>query len=153
MTNERWQRLSDVSIKVLRDAGWFPGRNVFSTLRLPPGFVLLEPARRVLEEFGGLSAGEWGPGLDCARMGIDIDPMLAVGEDDRFADYSARIGSPLYPLGEAGGGDCFLAIDDKGRVFLLMDDLILFEGETFEVALDQIFNGKKGKVVDEYGLW
>ncbi len=141
MTVERGQRFSEVSIKLLREAGWFPGRNVLKTIELSSRFPLLEPAIKVLEEFGHLKIGDWGPGIDTARMGVHIEPMLAAGEDDRFLDYARQIGSQLYTLGEAGGGHFFLAIDERGRVFLLMDDLF-FVDDSFDSALDHLLIGK-----------
>jgi hypothetical protein len=139
--------------EMLSEAGWFPGRDVFSQLRLPAGFTLFPAAQRVLQEFGMLRIGREGPGLTSARTPVVLDPMLCEGEDDRFSDYASLLHSCLYPLGEAYGGHLFVAIDDRGRVFLLMDAM-WFAGDTFDGALDSLLRGAgRAPEVDETGNW
>jgi hypothetical protein len=76
--------------------------------------------------------------------------MLCVGEDDRFGDYASLLHSCLYPLGETAGGHAFVASDDRGRVFLVMD-AIWFVGDTFDSALDSLLRGERRPEVDETG--
>jgi hypothetical protein len=136
--------------EMLSEAGWFPGRDVFSQLRLPAEFTLFPAAQRVLQEFGMLRIGRKGPGLTSARTPVVLDPMLCVGEDDRFSDCASLLHSCLYPLGETADGHAFVAIDDRGRVFLMMDT-IWFVGDTFDGALDSLLRGERRPEVDETG--
>lgn len=138
---------------MLSEAGWFPGRDVFSELRLPTGFSLFPAAQRVLQEFGMLRIGREGPGLMSARTPVVLDPMLCVGEDDRFSAYASLHHSCLYPLGEASGGHAFVAIDEQGRVFGLMDAM-WFVGDTFDDALDNLLRGaRRSPIIYETGNW
>jgi hypothetical protein len=67
MSEEHEQRWSAETDRVLRRAGWYPGRSVCTaewenTLREHGGFEMHEAARRFLAEFGGLESTERGPG-------------------------------------------------------------------------------------------
>jgi hypothetical protein len=138
---------------MLSEAGWFPGRDVFSQLRLPAGFTLFPAAQRVLQEFGMLRIGREGPGRMFARTPVVLDPMLCEGADDWFSDYAGLLQSCLYPLGETVSGGALVAIDDRGRVFLIFEG-ISFVGDTFEGALDNLLRGAwEAPEVDETGNW
>jgi hypothetical protein len=127
---------------MLLEAGWLPGRDVFNQLRLPAGFALFPAAQRVLQEFGMLGIGRPGPGLAFARTPVFLDPMLCQGEDDRFSDCARDLHSRLYPLGETLDGHGFIAINERGRVFWLMDAHWLI-ADTFDKALDNLLRGRR----------
>lgn len=78
-----------------------------------------EAAESFLREFGGLDVWLSGPGISCARASFELDPSLAQGEGDRFAEWSASIGRHLYPLGELDHGRFFLAIDEFREIYLV----------------------------------
>jgi hypothetical protein len=82
-----------------------------------------------------------GSGEECARESIELIPLLAVGEEDRFRAFATVLGTKLYPLGEAGNGHVFLAISEEGRVYALMDELWLV-GDTMEAALENLVRGR-----------
>jgi hypothetical protein len=143
-------------MRVLQDAGWRSGRCVSDLVRrwrdelsAGDGFVMTAAAERALEEFGGLTVNQDGPGKECARSSFEIDPMLAFGETDRFGALGAVAGDRLYPLGEAVGGHVFLAIGDSGRVYMV-DDEILLVGETVHDALEALVLGLKPQFI---GRW
>jgi hypothetical protein len=94
--------------------------------REPPGVVL-----DALSEFGGIRMGFEGPGLECARGSFEIDPSLAIGEEDRFALYSRQVGADVFPLGEVLEGNAFLGMDEKGRVFLVGDQIALLGNDIY----------------------
>lgn len=132
---------------VLTAAGWFPDRKVPDLLRqwegqltLSDGFELFPEAERALLEFGGLDVNQSGAGKTCSREPFSTDPLLAIYEGDRFREFSQYLDTRLYPLGEACGGLCFLAIDERGRVYFLMDDLQIV-GENIEEALNSLIVG------------
>jgi hypothetical protein len=161
------EQFSEYKDRVLRNAGWFPERHVLSTLKLPGGFDLPEPAKRVLDEFGGLSLNfvytlEYGENLSKRNQSASfaIDPFLCVEEFDKegIYEHSQYIGRPLYPLGlyydDWWDPDCSrILIDDLGRLFLLAISTDIFLGETFDIALDNLLAGKKGKSIDRNGHW
>jgi hypothetical protein len=157
------EHLSEYKNRILRKSGWFPERHVLSTLKLPEGFDLLEPARRVLDEFGGLSLNfvytlEYGKNLSKHNQSasIVIDPALCAEEIEKesISFHSQEIGYPLYPLGvyydeSYSAPDCStILIDDLGRLFLIAFWMDTFLGETFEIALDNLLTGEKGKSMD-----
>jgi hypothetical protein len=133
--------------RVLRAAGWSPGRQVPEeqvrewAQQLGDGFALSEPAATALREFGGLDVDQSGPGEAWARERFELDPALAVGEEDRFQLYTDEYGMALYPLGEAYGSYYFLAIDPAGRTYLVMDDIKLI-ADSFDEALESLVHGR-----------
>ncbi len=99
-----------------------------------------------LKHYGGIHVKQSGPGEEAARESFELNPLLAIGEEDRFAEHALRIGEPLYPLGEAGNGHVFLAIAADGRVFALMEDL-WFLGENMEAAIERLILGRLPLIV------
>ena len=140
---------SEETEQLLRKAGWHEGRDVGdhqllswnSKLAGPSGFEMFRQAEDILREFGGLSIDQPGPGQDFARTGFVLDPTLAEGERDRFSQFEAGIGSRLFPLGETADGHAFLATAEDGRVFLIMDDLIVV-GSSFDEAVGSLLEGR-----------
>lgn len=135
--------------RVLNAAGWTEQRNVAReidawSLKLSPGFRLFPAAEMTLRRYGGIHIKQAGPGEETARESFELNPLLAIGEEDRFDEYACRLGKPLYPLGEAGNGHVFLAIASDGRVFALMEDLWLL-GENMEAALETLILGRSPK--------
>jgi hypothetical protein len=143
----------------LRSAGWTPTRCEHAkvqrwraALEQPGGFVMSHAAARVLAEFGGLRAEARGPGIECARGSFDLNPLLAEGEEDRFAAFAAFVEGPMFPLGELDGGHAFLGIDTTGAVFLVEGWLARL-GDDIYAALDATLEGRKSIVVAERGNW
>lgn len=137
--------------RVLNAAGWTEQWNVEKETEawcreLSPCFRLFEAAEIALRRYGGLQVIQAGPREEAARESFELNPLLAIGEEDRFGDYSSRLGEPLYPLGEAGNGHVFLAIAADGRVFALMER-IWFLGESMEAALETLILGRLPKLV------
>src|SRR5919109_3720081 len=115
----------DFATKLLRTAGWFEGRDVAEKVvewraRLSlDGFEPFVAAERGLREFGGIRIEQRGPGINLARQSFEIDPLLGLGERDRFEYFEKILGVALYPFGECENGASFLAIASDGRVFAL----------------------------------
>ncbi len=110
---------------------------------LGPGFPLFPAARDALARYGGISVRQSGAGEECARETFELIPLLALGEEEFFREVGSRVGTRLYPLGEAGGGHLFLAISTEGRVFAFMDDDIWLLGESMEEGLEALVSGCK----------
>ncbi|MCX4546584.1 SUKH-3 domain-containing protein [Streptomyces sp. NBC_01565] len=63
-----------------------------------------------LREFGGLTVGSRGPGITRAREAFELDPLLALGEDDCFGEWGEEICRCLFPLCELDHGHAFLGV-------------------------------------------
>ena len=145
LTSPEWSAQTETELVA---AGWYRGRQDTARvaewrrkLDTPGGFRMSSAAEQALEEFGGLRVERQGPGIECARGGFDLNPELAVGEEDRFGEFRHQVESDLFPLGEAFNGHAFLAIDHAGRVYLLGDRIQLV-GTNIYSALDSILVGR-----------
>lgn len=152
MAPQKSQRFSEETLRLLQKAGWWPERSIGANLKLPNGFDIHPVALKVLEEFNHLQVGQSKPGIDRAQSTIIFDPLLAIGERERFKEYENFLQRNLYPLGEVDGGYHFLAIDETEFVFLIMDDC-WFVDVAFDTALDRLLLGKSLQPVDETGHW
>ncbi|MEU4065899.1 SUKH-3 domain-containing protein [Streptomyces wedmorensis] len=107
--------------RVLREAGWHPGRAVDTTgwkqQLEQDGFRSHAAAEDFLRELGGLAVGHGGAGITRAREPFDLDPLLALGEADRFDEWSEEIGHRLFPVGELAGG--LLGLDEDGELYVV----------------------------------
>lgn len=143
-------RWSSASEEALLAAGWYAGRWESKLVdrwkealrRSESRLEMSGAAERVLAEFGGLAIAREGAGCELARGAVVFDPILAIGEEDRFAAASRAAGSPLFPLGEAHGGHSFLGIDAQGAVYLVADDLFSVGADVHE-ALATILEGRR----------
>lgn len=149
---------SDIEALLLQ-AGWEPDRNRSSEVtawldQLGGAFPVVRGARDVLGRYGGLHVKLTGPGEEWSRQSFRIDPVLALGEDDRFADFSQMLGVPLFPLGEVGH-EAFLALGEDGKVYALMLDL-WWVGDSIDEAVERLVRGRSGRLlIDEvaYRAW
>ncbi|MFF8940874.1 SUKH-3 domain-containing protein [Streptomyces sp. NPDC014864] len=145
MSGETAQRWSAETDRVLREAGWFPGRAVATqrwetVLQEHGGFEVHEAARRFLVEFGGLESNERGPGKTMARMGFRLDPTVAEWDDEIFDVLSEEAGADLYPIGEADRRNSYLGIAPNGAVYISMDSVTLLAA-TADEALEKLAEG------------
>jgi|SRR4051794_9349168 hypothetical protein len=76
-------------------------------------------AEEFLGEFGGLEVGISGPGISTVREPFEFNPSDLYGEEGRFADWGARLGRSLFPIGELDGGRFFLGISEVGEILLV----------------------------------
>ncbi|MGW1246567.1 SUKH-3 domain-containing protein [Streptomyces sp. NPDC002535] len=111
--------------RVLREAGWHPGRVVDATCWKQQleqeGFRSHAAAEDFLREFGELAVGHGGAGITRAREPFALDPLLALGEADRFDQWSQEIGHRLFPVGELADGLAFLGLDEDGELYVVDD--------------------------------
>jgi hypothetical protein len=145
---------SEEAEKLLARSGWYRGRRVDERVeawrrQLAEGdnFQMFPAAEVALREFGGICVRSEGPGIECARGSVDLDPELARGERQRFERFKGVIGQDTFPLGEAYDGHAFLVIDRLGRVLLIGEGVHLL-GENIRKALDAVLTGRQPKELD-----
>ena len=148
-------RFSIETEHLLKAAGWFEGRSVpdlveswRAELETDDGFVLSPAARQVLNEFGGLHIQSRGAGIDCAKSDVNINPLLAIDEEDHFFSFTCLRGKQLFPLGEAELIHLFLAIDESRNIYLIME-FVLYVANTIEEALETMLLGKETRLLEE----
>jgi hypothetical protein len=123
----RWAEETD---RVLRAAGWSPGRSVptatwESVLHLHGEFEMHEAARRFLAEFGGVGIPFREPGDSMPWGEFRLDPLLALWDDEIFDDLSEQAGTYLYPIGMIDRRNQYLGIAEDGAVYVGMDSVAL----------------------------
>jgi hypothetical protein len=145
------EKAADEVDRVLRAAGWQPGRQVDTTAwRLAlesSGYRMHEAAERFLAEYGGIKVTARGPGISVAREPFEFDPLQADGEDDRFAEWGEEIGRTLFPVGVLDQGQFFLGISETGEVYLIADWLACYG--PVPQALERLVLGIKADVIEE----
>ena len=112
--------------------GWYPRRDVWGRLRLPPSFELLPEAKRILAEFGGLKFGQ--------RTNFTwFDPSAGEEVVGEIRQFEVLCGHRLYPLGFREHQDReYLLVDESGVIYLLSDGLQPF-ASSFNRALQLLF--------------
>jgi hypothetical protein len=109
--------------RVLREAGWSSDRQVdadpWLTAFEAEGLQRHEAVSSFLAEFGGIAVNISGPGISRAREPFEFDPMLCLGEGDRFLEWGEEIERSIFPVGVHDGGRFFLGIDELGELYLV----------------------------------
>ena len=157
----------------LREFGWHPGRDVSEQVdaflaermdelaEMPferdgyPPYVPIPAARAALNEFGGLSSLQNGPGISAAQTPFSIFPD---GRDDDLVTFATQaqmlgesIGEPVFQVGEVERGMGALVVDGRGRVFVC-GPVDLYLAETIHEALDHLLRGIRAQELHEVGL-
>ncbi|MGW7076864.1 SUKH-3 domain-containing protein [Streptomyces sp. NPDC054866] len=139
----RWSAETD---RVLRLAGWYPGRSVSTetwerTLHeADEDFEMHEAARNFLREFGGLEINQKGPGRTAPRSPFRLDPLVAKWDCEIFDDLGEQAGVYLYPIGDTGRGVTYLGMAADGAVHVGMDS-VQFIAENGDRALEKLIEG------------
>ncbi|WP_091053384.1 SUKH-3 domain-containing protein [Glycomyces sambucus] len=143
---------SDESSEILSLGGWFPGRSIDITCWTDwledSGFVIHDPFRSFIAEFGEIEIEQSGPGIAFRRSTVEFDPSLARGEEERFLEWSMQVHKQIIPIGELDQGRYFLGLDEDFSFYLVVDWLARFGagkegldnllgGGAFEVLYDQ----------------
>ncbi len=118
-------------LELLRIAGWSPERRLDQSVDAfcepflkASGLPLIEPAKFVLERFGGLVVPSDGPGISISRCGFDFDvPRLALDYlGPVWASCSKNYGATLFPLARMTSDHGRLVCDPNG-VFGTIDEI------------------------------
>ena len=134
--------------RILRKAGWYPGRTIpaatierwANRLESPAGYQFSGAAWKVLAEFGDLHIGAVGIGKDYASMDLHVDPVLCTDEEERFRQ---AVGKPVFPIGDASGSHLFSAVDDDGVLYLVWEYEVVGDPKPFDNALQALLLGRR----------
>jgi hypothetical protein len=149
----------------LRDAGWAPGRDEKARARLwglalashasPAGHqhTVVPAAMAAFAEFGGLAVRAEGDGAEVARCGIVFDPLRGLHAASTLAELGALIGARLTPIGEQDDGAGLLAVDDRGRVFVLDHTADWYAGASVDEAIATLVAGRLPARLTDDGTW
>ncbi|WP_110944607.1 SUKH-3 domain-containing protein [Streptomyces niger] len=136
---------------VLRSSGWTPQRTVdtaqWTNAFEERGIQAHQAVRNFLAEFGGLNVDISGPGINCAREPFELEPLLCLGEEDRFSEWGEELGLQLFPLGELDQGRFFLGMDENGVIYLVADWVARFG--PWPQAIDALVRGVAPAEVSE----
>ncbi|MDJ0340360.1 SUKH-3 domain-containing protein [Streptomyces sp. H10-C2] len=139
----RWSAETD---RVLRMAGWRPGRSVSTEEwervlhESDEDFTIHEAARRFLTEFGGLEINQKGPGRTMHRSPFRLDPLVAKWDFELIDLQSEEVGTYLYPLGDSSNGNFYLTMAANGAVYMGLDYVNLL-ADTADEALEKLIVG------------
>jgi hypothetical protein len=100
-----------------------------------------EAARAAIARYPVLTPQLRGAGRDCwvRPFTLAVKEKLA-DYGDVLGDLAQVIGAALFPLGEEEGGG-LIAIDERGRVFVLDQAGEWYYGETIDAALTALLEG------------
>jgi len=108
-----------------RQLGWYPGREIdvaqWERELRDDGFEVHSAGLAFLREFGGLRCSSSGLGYTKTIEPFDLDPMLCMGESDRFNEWGRILERSFCPVGELDDGRFFLAVDASSCLFLVSD--------------------------------
>jgi hypothetical protein len=149
----------------LRRAGWIPGERdpvrarawalALAAHAAPDGrhHAIVDPAVRAFAEYGGLAVRQDGAGEQIARSSFVLDPMRGVHAVAVIAELGELVGARMTPLGEEGDGTGVLAMDERGRVFLLDHTADWHLGDSLGEALTTLVLGRLPERVRDDGTW
>ncbi|WP_422753326.1 SUKH-3 domain-containing protein [Micromonospora sp. WMMD708] len=145
--------MDDQLRRALLNAGWISGRQVdigrWQSLFAHAGLPMHSAANSFLSEFGGLTFPYAGGGISRSRASVELDPLLAIDEEDLFLEWGQLVGRRIFPLGELDDGRYFVGIDESSSIYLVADWLGHF-GEGMH-GLESLILGVAPEVVcDSY---
>jgi hypothetical protein len=151
-------------LEVLRDAGWYPGRDVTAAVQkwlerteVERVLPIFPAAMAALAEFGGLKISQRGPsgkkgaGWPSTFYPAQYTPTPSVLSE--IGEFSDVIGARVFPIGGNSEGPSHIVMDEHGRVFLRhpADDFHL--GDSMDEALIWVTRGGRRPVVFDDGHW
>ncbi|MFD9795352.1 SUKH-3 domain-containing protein [Streptomyces sp. NPDC059070] len=118
------ERYEDAARRVLRTAGWVPGR---ASGTAPAAGLVAEygPAPRAalafLDEFGGLRLVFTDPRDSASESDVEIITPEITGW---VTTWSRAAGEPVYPVGVFGGRNCVLLVGESGALYGAFDAVL-----------------------------
>ena len=127
--------ISKRTYKILRLAGWYPGRKVdiqaIKDVFKERDIEMFESAENFLSEFSMIETHFHLPNGDAETF--HFNPLMAIGDcfdkeyfDDLEEQFSELIGEPLVPIGEADRGYLLLLITPTSKILGYYGCLVKF---------------------------
>lgn len=158
-------RFPSLVAETLAVAGWTQGHRDddrardwalrLAALAAPDGrqHTVVPAAVEAYAEFGGLRVCPQGEGEQVAPSTFHLDPFLVRHSVHTLAALATATGAALTPLGEEGDGTGILAVDERGRVFVLDHTGEWFVGGDLDEAVTVLVLGRQPRRVREDGSW
>jgi hypothetical protein len=126
-------------------SGWFPGRRIDA----PPDIPSAHPAYAILREFGGLSVGTVGPGINCGASDIAFranDPVEN-SDDELILSWQTLLSTPFVCIAEFHHAHGLLGVDGRGRLFTsgVIAPLVTYGGSSFADAVTDLLTGVRSR--------
>jgi hypothetical protein len=145
----------------LREAGWYPGRDVTSAVQkwlertgIERELPIFPVAMAALAEFGGLTVPQRGPnGKPGGGWASTFYPTRITPTTVEVIEFGELINARVFPIGGNADGPSHLVMDESGRVFMLhpVDDF--FIAESMDEALIWVTRGGDLPAIDDNGNW
>ncbi|MCX4474232.1 SUKH-3 domain-containing protein [Micromonospora sp. NBC_01655] len=157
-------RFPDEVAYALVSAGWEPAhigdelmaaaavRDVTAVSGADHVHVAFPAAVQAITRYPGLIGARCGPGEQVWISRFDLTPHTVAHNADTLADFSAVLGHRLFPLGTEGQ-ESIIAVDERGRVFVLDQAGEWFLGEDIDAALTTLLLGRAPARVRDDGSW
>jgi hypothetical protein len=145
--------------RTLAGGGWTPTDDALGDAMISRAVEIsggrlrpFEAARRIAAEFPGVRCGRRGAGLRRAVRLLTIDPALGAYAAGALTEFAEIVGAPLFPVG-LEGDDAIVAVDERGRVFVLDQAGEWFVGQSIDEALVSLLagDGPAARVRDDGG--
>ncbi|WP_439540383.1 SUKH-3 domain-containing protein [Sphingomonas sp.] len=126
-------------------SGWFPGRRI----DVPPDIPSAHPAYAILQEFGALSVGTVGPGIECGASDIVFrgDNPVEISHDALILSWQTLLNTPLVCIAEVHHAHGLLWVDGQSRLFTsgAIAPLVTYAGSSFAHAVADILTGVRSR--------
>ncbi|MFI0792965.1 SUKH-3 domain-containing protein [Micromonospora rubida] len=109
-------------------------------------------AEAALTAFPAVYSHRRGPGQEVWISWFNTNPTRAAHSADTLADFGSVLGMRLFPIG-AEGRESIVAIDERGRVFVLDQAGEWFLGADIDAALTTLLLGRAPARVRDDGTW
>lgn len=126
-------------------SGWFPGRRI----DVPQDIPSAHPAYAILQEFGGLSVGTVGPGMECTASDIVFRESGSIEDsaDELILSWQALLHTSFVCVAELHGAHGLLWVDGQSRVFTSgsIAPLVTYAGASFANAATDLLTGVRSR--------
>lgn len=105
------------------------------------------PASQVLAQFGGLTVGTCGPGIECSSSDIVFGASKPDDGDDELTTWQELLKTRLVSIADVHHGHGELLIDMKSRCYgrSYIHEAFYFEGNCFETAISNVLLGIRSR--------
>jgi len=145
--------LSEETIKILKQSGWYPGRNIdiqdTIDFLLSKRYTLFPHLIKILSEFSEIEYKFDHPN---GRIeSFHMIPKMALGdyyEKEDFEEIERRVNEPLIPIGEACRGNMIMFLSETGKIYGETGYYLEKFGDNVYEALENLCLFKQGEEIE-----